>query len=262
MGVTERTGTQSIQRASALLRAVAERGHVGSPLSELASECRLDKSTAHRILAGLVRERLIHQRADRHYVLGPMLFELGLSALPERRNLQHAARNRLAALAKEAAGIAFLSFRSGDDCVCALRLGSARIDAKKYTVFPGTRRPLALTTGGAAILVSLPRPEALGVIERNLQRLCAYPDLDPGRVRLMMEVSFEHGFAVNEGAIFPLNGFGLALRDAAGAPFAAISVAGPAHIFSLDRADEFKERLRAAANDLQGASPPADPEPE
>jgi DNA-binding IclR family transcriptional regulator len=252
--VAGRSGTQTLERAAALMRAVASLGHAGASLSELAKRCQLSKSTAHRILMGLARERLIQQRADRHYVPGPMLFELGLSALPERRELQHAARGRLAALARETNGVAFLTFRSGDDGVCAVRVGSARLDAKALAIFPGARRPLVTTAGGVAILAATPKDEAWAAVRRNLEALRYYPDVAPAAIVEMMRRAFAEGYAINAGYVFPgLNGFGLALRDSAGVPFAAISVGGPARSFPAERADDYRRLLAAAADELQGA---------
>src|SRR5689334_14778147 len=95
-----RSGTQAIERAMVILREIANRGHLGWQLSELAPRCGLSKTTTHRLLTCLVRERMVRQAPGGHlYLPGPMLFELGLAALPERGELQYVARNRLTALA-------------------------------------------------------------------------------------------------------------------------------------------------------------------
>ena len=155
----ERSGTQSIERAVALLREISTHGQFGWQMSDLAARCHLGKSTAHRILACLVRERLVRQRPnDRHYLPGPMLFELGLS-LPAFGDLQHTARKRLAEVAKRTSCIAFLFLRSGDDFVCAVRVGSREL--KALTIFLGSRRPLITSAGGVAILLKLPVPDAV-----------------------------------------------------------------------------------------------------
>ena len=162
---TEQYGTQSIARAVTLLREISTRGHFGWQMSELAARCNLGTSTAHRILACLVRERLVRQRmGDRHYLPGPMLFELGL-ALPALGDLQSAARQRLVPLAKRFGGMAFLLIRSGDDYVCAAQ-GASR-EFKALTIFPGARRPLITSAGGAAILLALPPAEARAIIESS-----------------------------------------------------------------------------------------------
>ena len=48
------TGTQTLSRSIRLLRVLATRGDIGWRLSDLAAACELDKSTAHRMLAGLL----------------------------------------------------------------------------------------------------------------------------------------------------------------------------------------------------------------
>ena len=165
-------GTQSIERAVALLREISARGHFGWRLTDLADRCSLSKGTTHRMLMCLVRERLVKQRPnDRHYLPGPMLFELGLS-LPELSALQNKAKSLACGAGKRRPSAAFLFFRSGDDFVCAEREGST--DLKALTIFPGTRRPLATSAGGAAMLLDLPVPEARATARRNLASLTGY----------------------------------------------------------------------------------------
>jgi DNA-binding IclR family transcriptional regulator len=252
----ERSGTQSIERAIALLREISARGHFGWQLSDLAARCQLGKSTAHRMLACLVHERLVSQRpADRHYMPGPMLFELGL-ALPELGELQSRARSRLATLARGTSGAAFLFFRSGDDYVCAARVGGAELRA--LTIFPGTRRPLVTSAGGAAILLALPVPVARGTIQRNFANLRAsgYSKARARAIRRMLERTHAEGFAINAGDIVPgVNAFGLALCDAAGEPFASVVVAGSERALPLVRLPEIRRLMQEAVEDLLAASP-------
>jgi DNA-binding IclR family transcriptional regulator len=248
-----RRGTQSIQRAIGLLREISTRGQFGLQLSDLAARCRLDKSTAHRMLICLVRERLVSQRAsDRRYLPGPMLFELGL-ALPELGELQYRMRSRLAALAS--AGAAFLLFRSGDDFVCAARVGS--ID-KALTISPGTRRPLVTSAGGAAIMLALPVGQARAIINRNFATLrgMGYDRARLRAIRDMLERSHAEGFAINAGDTLPeVNAFGLALRDSAGEPFASITVEGSAQALPLSRLPEIRCLMQAVVEELREESP-------
>lgn len=254
----KRSGTQTIERAVALLREICLSGHSGGQLSELAARSGLRKSTAHRILTCLARERLVRQCPDnRHYLAGPMLFELGVSASPERAEFQHTMRNRLWTLSRQTSGVAFLFYRSGDDFVCAVRAGTAKCKARYLPVFPGTRRPLVLGTGGMAILLALPREELLAIVERNIANLNGgYGDASIEGICHMIKHSYERGFAINASDILPgVNAFSLALRNQAGEPFAAISLAGSARDFPLERLDEYRELLYATAKDLPGATP-------
>jgi DNA-binding IclR family transcriptional regulator len=247
---SERSGTQSIERAVSLLREIATRGQFGWQLSDLAGRCGLGKSTAHRVLACLVRERLVRQRpSDRHYMPGPLLFELGL-ALPELGDLQQKSRSRLATIARRTSSVALLLFRSGDDFVCA---SSVRGDEPRaLTISPGTRRPLVSSAGGAAILLALPVSEAREIVQRNLDYL---KDMGRARVRAirsMLSRTHAEGFAINEGIIVPgINAYALALRNASATPFASIMVAGSAAALPPQRFPEVRRLLEAAVEDLQ-----------
>jgi DNA-binding IclR family transcriptional regulator len=244
-------GTQSIARAIALLRIISARGSRGAQLTDVAKRCDLHKSTAHRIISCLVREGLVKQRlADGRYVAGPSLFELGLSQF-ERSDLQYAARTRLAALARQTGAVAYLMLRSGDDCVCATRVGNPR---SKVCGFPGARKPLVLSAGGVAILLALPDAEASEIIERNIRLF--ENDVEKVRsVRFMLKRSWAEGFGVSEGNVREgINAFGVSLRDTAGSPFASLVVAGPTHALSYERRGEMRQLLQEAAKGL-GATP-------
>jgi DNA-binding IclR family transcriptional regulator len=244
----ERNGTQMVERAAAMLRVIASGGRIGLQLTEIARRCDLKKSTAHRILMCLVRERLVRKRGDRRYVPGDMLFELGLSAMPERRALQHATRTALQRLSRETGAVAGFFFRSRDDCVCADRAGMTCVDAvaNGLDIFPGARTPLVLTAGGAAILAAMPRVEAIATLERNLDSMKFYTCASVEGVRRMMHRAFHEGVVVNAGDIVPgINAIGMALADSAGEPYAAISVGGDANSFLLDRLDEYRDLLHA-----------------
>lgn len=79
-------GTQSLERAIALLRAVAAAGEDGARLADLMSEVGLSKATAHRLLMALSREGLIEQdNRSRRYHLGPDLDALGQLAAARHR---------------------------------------------------------------------------------------------------------------------------------------------------------------------------------
>ena len=85
-------GTQSLERALALLRAVADHGADGARLSDLMSATSLSKATAHRLLTALARERFIDQDpSNRRYHLGPELDSLGRIAAERHRSVEEPA---------------------------------------------------------------------------------------------------------------------------------------------------------------------------
>ncbi len=249
----ERSGTQAVERAILILREIANRGHLGWQLSDLATRCGLSKSTTHRLLTCLARERMVRQRpGERQYLPGPMLFELGLASLPERGELQFTARNRLAALARQTSAIALLFFRSSDDLVCAVRVGTARLEARALAILPGTRKPLVVAAGGVAILMSMPPVEARLTIERNFKDLADYSEKEIAGMKRMVERSFASGFAMSAGDVLPgVNAFGMALHDAGGSAFASIALAGPARRLPAERSQEYYHLLAAIAAELE-----------
>jgi DNA-binding IclR family transcriptional regulator len=218
-------GTQSIERAVALLKELSARGTFGWRLSDLAAHCNLDKGTAHRILNCLQRERLVQQRErDRHYLPGPLLFELSLT-LPPLAEFQAACQAPLSRVARRTGGVAFLYLRSGADFVCAARIGATSI--KGLSIQVGTRRPLVSSAGGVAILVALPDEESRSIISENMKRIARFGELRTKSIEKMIRRSQSHGFGVNLGDVVPgINSFGVAVKDSKGAPFASLTVSG------------------------------------
>ena len=99
------SGTQSIERALTLLREIAAHNRNGSRLLDLSSRTSLQRPTVHRMLKCLAAENMVQQDPDSHrYFLGPMVFELGLTAAPRfnLREICHPALTRIADATGEA----------------------------------------------------------------------------------------------------------------------------------------------------------------
>jgi DNA-binding IclR family transcriptional regulator len=243
------TGTQTLERGIRLLRELAARGTVGWRLSDLARRCELDKGTAHRLLACLVRERLVRQRpGDRRYVPGPLLFELSL-ALPGYAVLQAVSTKHLSRAAEALEAYTFLCLRSGVDFVCAAHAGRASAKALEHDV--GLRRPLLVSAGGVAIVVALPAEEAAAVVAENMRRVQAGGEVRVKAVERMLRRSQAHGCGVHLSDIVPgVNTYGVAVRDSAGVPFASISVAARAEELPLARLPAVARVLEEAARGI------------
>jgi DNA-binding IclR family transcriptional regulator len=223
-------GTKSIERAVSLLKEVSSRSSFGWRLSDLAAHCNLDKGTAHRILSCLQHERLVQRReSDRHYLPGPLLFELSLT-LPPLAQFQAACEAPLGRAARRTRGVAFLYLRSGADFVCAARVGATSL--KGLSIHVGTRRPLVTSSGGVAILVALPQEESRRIIAENMKRVARFGELRIKSIERMLRRSREHGYGINLGDVVPgINSFSIAICDAQGAPFASLTVSGAAEDF-------------------------------
>lgn len=247
-------GTQSLARSIKLLRMLAKRGEIGWRLSDLAAACGLDKGTVHRILSALVNERLVQQRsADKRYLVGPLLYELGLS-MPNQHAFQAAAEAQLAPWARRMNGNALLLLRSGNEYVCSLRTGPSKLPG--LMVDQGTRRPLFTSAGGVAILQTLPADEAQQVLENNIAQEVALR----GGARLTMlqnmrERSARHGFGVNLGDVVPgLHAFAVPVQASDGHAFAALCLMGTSGQFPESHIEEVRAELTPAAQTLEAVA--------
>lgn len=249
-------GTQTIVRAVSLLRELAARGGFGWRLSDLAAHCGLDKATAYRMLKCLEEERLVKRRpADRHYLPGPLLFELGLTLAP-LADFQAASQAPLARLARRTGGVAFLYLRSNNDFVCAGRVG--RTHLKGLSIHIGTRRPLVTSAAGVAILVALPEAESQKVIAENMKRLARFGELRAQSIDRMLRRSRHQGFGVNLGDVVPgIHAFGVALADATGEPVASVGVSASAEHFARTEIPKVHAFLAEEAAVLEKQLPPA-----
>ncbi len=243
-------GTQSIARAATLLRAVAARPQQGWRLTDIAAHCGFDKGSAHRMLAGLTRERMITQRAgDRHYLPGPLLFELGLG-VTHLGDFRARAQPALARIARTAPGVAFLYFLSGEEFVCAARVGPNTL--KGLSIEVGTRRPLAVAAGGVALLLALPEREQRAVIAANLRQIASWGAERRRAVQTMLRRSRRAGYALNLADVVPgIHSIAVPLRDAAGRSFAALSVSGAAETLPRAQLDAWAGVLRREALELE-----------
>ena len=220
-------GTQTVSRAVALLKAVAARPQQGWRLTDLAAYCEMDKGSAHRMLAGLVQQRMVGLRsADKHYLPGPLIYELSLG-LTQIDALKSASAPLLARLAAAAHGAAFLYLRSGEEFVCAARTGLTTL--KGMSIEPGTRRPLVVSAGGVAMLLALPMAEQKRVEKINLKQIAPVGAARVSAVQAMLRRSRRHRFGVNLGDVVPgIDAFGVALIDEVGQVVGSFAVAQPA----------------------------------
>lgn len=225
-GATENAakGTQAIERSIAVLRAIALRGRGGLRLADIARQTRLERPTVHRMLKCLCAEGILAQDADsRRYLLGPLLFELGLAATPQF-SLRELCQATLTRIAERSGDTVFLSVRSGNDSVCIdRREGSFPIKALLLDI--GTRRPLGAGASGIALLLPLAEETAAQIIEDNAARLLAYGNLSPSLLLDMLQRARKMGYALNDLMITPgAVSIGLPIKSRFGEPFAAIAI--------------------------------------
>lgn len=245
-----RSGTQSLQRAAALLRALMASTGNGASAAELAERVAIDRTTAHRILRCLAEEGLASQDArSRRYSLGPLAYELGIAAAG-RIDLRALCHPVLQRIADETEDTAFLIIRSGDDSVCIDR-AEGSYPVRALVVDVGTRRPLGIGAGSLAILGALQPAESEDVIMRNARRIASYDDLTPERLRqLMLRARAETHVALDVVGVMEVRAVAVAIRTPAGHAIAALSVAAVRSRMSDLRVATLVKRLQQEAEGI------------
>ena len=162
-------GTQSIQRAMAVLRILAAARETGLKLTEISMHAELTRPTTHRILSILVAEGIVEQRpGTRRYVVGEQIPLLALSRRT-RDPLLDIVSPHLRAAVGEIGDTGFLTRRAGLDTVCVARqLGTYPIQVLAWDV--GDRRPLGVTNAGIAILSGMQTDTVRRVLAKNRSR--------------------------------------------------------------------------------------------
>jgi DNA-binding IclR family transcriptional regulator len=240
------SGTQSIERALTLMREIAAHNRTGSRLLDLAHRTGLQRPTVHRMLKCLTLEDMVQQDPDSHrYFLGPMVFELGLTAAP-RFNLREVCHPSLLRVAEATGDTVFLTQRSGLDTVCVDRQ-EGTFPIKTFTLEIGMRRPLGVGTGSLAILSALSEEEVKHVIASNTPRLPEY-GLTPTSLLAQVKRAQKLGYAVREmPSLAGVRSVGQALHNQSGMAFAAMSVSAISSRMNEKRVTELATMLKNEA---------------
>lgn len=237
-------GTGSLRRAIELLRILATSREAGLGLSDLSRLSGTPHPTVHRMLKALMAEGLVERKsATRRYIVGEQIQFLALSR--ERPSLlQSVGEPHIARAAETVGDTVFLTQRTGLDTICvARRLGSYPIQVLPLRV--GDRRPLGVSSAGLALLAALRPEEAAAVIAENRERLGGYR-VDEAVAHSWVRAARELGYALRDRGLVPgTRALSVAIRDEAGRPFAAVTVAGITRRMG-------HPHVEALAADLQG----------
>jgi DNA-binding IclR family transcriptional regulator len=245
-------GTQSIQRALALLRILAAAREAGIGLAEIARQADLTRPTAHRILRILVAEGIVEQKArTRRYAVGEQIPLLALSR-PAGSPLLEAALPHLNAAVSAFGDTGFLTLRTGLDTVClARRLGSYPIQVLALDV--GDRRPLGVSSAGFALLASLEPQEARGIVMQNRRRLPSY-GVSAEAALQTIALAKARGYALRDRGLVPGTGaVSVTIGGARGEAVAALTIAAIARRLTPARVAAIVARLQGHAGQIEQA---------
>jgi DNA-binding IclR family transcriptional regulator len=230
-----RTGSQSIERALAVLRCLAASDE-DLGVTDVAAGTELSNSTAHRLLQALRGDGLVAQdpRTERYH-LGPGLVALGRRA--ETRVRFERLRPRLEELAAATGESVSLGTRLGDEVLIVVHVDSAQ--PLRFDQAPGTHVPVHASGIGKALLAFAddPAAEVAGLTE-----LVAFTDATlTSRQALLADlvVARRRGWALNDGERHVgVRTMAAPLLDVEGRPWAGVSVQGPSVRLPDDRLDE------------------------
>ena len=224
-------GVQSIERAFALLRALA----VGSAgVTDLAERVDLPKSTVSRLLAALEAERVVAQdQSGGNYRLGPGLADL-TGGFSSDSHLVSAARPHLmdlAELTNETAGVSLL------DGLEMFYLDHVEAEhAVQVRDWTGERAPLHVVPSGLVILGSSSRAFIDACLNGPLEAFTPNSLTDPDALRLRIKEASQRGYVwVFEEFSPGINSVAAPIIDVDGLVRSALHVHGPAFRFPGER---------------------------
>jgi len=238
-----RTGTQSVQRISAILREVAIHNHRGLSSTEVAEIVDLHYPTAHRLLRCLVNEGFLQKEPKtKCYLLGPMTYELGLTAR-QHLTVRAAWRPTLVDVAKMTGDSAFLIARSHLDTICLERV-NGRFASERVTLAVGDRRPLGVGAASIAILSLLPDDEVASIVRSNTARYRKHEQVSGAELRALVQRAREQGYALRDGPVSGARALSVAYRNPRNAEeITAVSVSGMTRRFTPRRQREIARHL-------------------
>ena len=243
-------GTQSIQRAVAVLRILAAARETGLGLTEISMHAELARPTTHRILSVLIAEGIVEQRpGTRRYVVGEQIPLLAL-ARRTRDPALDIVLPRLRTVVDEIGDAGFFTRRTGLDTVCVARqLGTYPIQVIAWDV--GNRRPLGVTNAGIAILSGMQADVVGGILTRNQSRLSIY---GASTQRILREVvtARAKGFAARATSLTPgASAVSVVVRSSSGAAYGALTIALISRRLTPRRTNEIVTRLRSHADAIE-----------
>ena len=246
--IQTKSSIQVIDRMMNLIGALA-RHQSPANLKQLASETRLHPSTAHRILAVMVDNRLVDRIEPGTYRLGIRLLELG-NLVRLRLNVRQEALPYMQRLHDDLRETVNLSVRQGDEVIYVERVSSSA-PMMRVVQIVGTRAPLHVTAVGKVFLAEEGADAAMAYSQRaGLTRLTDSTLADPALLDGELARVRSQGFAIDrEEAEKGVACIGAGIRDDDGHLVAGLSVSAPS-----DRLDTaWSGRVRETAEQISRA---------
>jgi DNA-binding IclR family transcriptional regulator len=240
---------QVIGRMMNLLHALAATRDATS-LKSLAAATGLHPSTAHRILAVMVENRLAERVDAGSYRLGIHLLELG-NVVKARLNVRHEALPFMRELQLELGETINLSVRQNDEIVYVERAIGNR-GMMRIVQVDGSRAPLHITSIGKIFLAEDGAEKSREYAKRTgLLKYTRNTFTDTAKFLKELETVKQQGFAYdNEEAEVGVACIGAGIRNDEGLLIAGLSVSAPTDRLNKAWAEKVKNTAEAIAGAL------------
>lgn len=245
---TTRSGTQSIERAIAVLECLRLSDR-SLALSEIAREIELTASTVHRLVRALVKAGYVEQdHSTEHYRLGIGIAVLGQRAI-ESSGYQ-LARPILAALSESSGESASLAIRRGAEVVVIDRvMGPAPLRFDHPT--GAELAAYASAMGKALLAFSSSTIEAEVAQHQSLERFTPRTITDRDTLAIELTKTAERGYAINiEERYDGVSAVAAPVLSASGRAHSAIGLQGPSIRLTPSRLAELVPLVRDAASEV------------
>jgi DNA-binding IclR family transcriptional regulator len=227
-------------------------------MTEIADQIGIHKSTVHRLLATLERNRFVQRDpVTGAYRLGIRLLQMAYLTL-EQNDLRQIAAPFARQLNEKYQENIHLAVLDNSDMVYVHILESPQ--RIKLAAAIGQRLPAFATASGKAVLAFLPEDMVRRILDQGMPHYTQFTPVSPevfledlGRTRTA-------GFAISEREYEDeINAVAAPIFDLSGQPLASIAVAGPAYRLSLEQMLQIGPQLVSAAqaitNELEVARP-------
>ena len=250
---------QSVERAAALLRAVAAATGTSASATALAETVGLNRTTTWRILSTLEEQRLVSlDRQTGWYSLGIGLIDLAGQAGGALARSARAVLHRVAVRTGETAALALLR----DGALTYVAEDSAR--AVVSVGWQGQEIAMHATSTGKALLAFSDPDEVRGLLGASpggrLPRHTQATIFSVTALEEELERTRRRGYAICRGE-FETTAWGVSapVLDTSGRPAAVLSIWGPGDRIPEDRFPELGEIALSAAAELADFSGPSRP---
>ena len=244
-----RGGIQSLERASAILDAVAQRPQ-GIGLADLSQAVGLHTSTTFHLVKTLVALDLLTQSPDsKLYRIGGRIFMLAAGAL-DQNALLDLGTPILEQLSADTGNAAHLAVRSRNEIAVIAR--TAATGLLQLSGYAGANRPAHATAIGKLLLAAMPEEQFDRLlVDLPLPKFTEKTITDRRTLRQEIEAVRRSGLARDNCELDPdVQCIAVPVRDFAGRCVAAMGISGPAWRMAPDILEEKSQRLQAAAAEL------------